>query len=915
MKIRLIKLMIRVSVLAILFGLMSWGAGFAANLNSPNKDPHQNIVETTIYTCLECHFSSGSSKTDRTYSKTYSLAEAGSEAEYHHVEYCTVCHDMTGPDCGGYTNLYLIACTISTPNSGNRNVKFTSYTGVNSYADGDNTYNGVCEVCHTLTSHHRNNGSDNTEHFDGSNCTVCHPHTSEFSAPYAQFHKTHTSSDKGPKITCTDCHSETDYTIFADGETLANTTVCDTCHSPNGAFDGVNDPVIGAKNNWADGIYKADGITLKSGKEKWCAGCHDDAPAYSKPVIIEPVIVDNVDASFVCSWTYVSGKGYDNSQHYRTAGNGSCTATWIPDIPQAGNYNVYAWWTSYYNRATNAPYTINHSGGSETVRVDQTVNGGQWRLLGTYPFAAGTSGSVVLSDDVNGYVIADAIKFEYADGGTYAPKVIGDNLTYGFYVTGHKINCLSCHDASKKHIDHKHRTYEVDETTYQVVHSYEDGYRLGNIGNNRPMVIPKASVVNPNVLDPSEFALCFKCHDSASILSTTPDNTNFHRDNDPYNRNFHWYHLSMQSRIWDSDWDAVINGTWGVSRDSMPSCTACHNVHGSPGPTMIRHGELISTPGTTDKVPSLNFCYAEAEGVRNCDISAAYPDSVGGSMYFYQGPEKGNYVCQDCHSGYRYYYRTPIDIPKPTDPKVSDPWAKPVSVANDGTSPVVFTAYVVDPNDNLSSVKINLSALGGSANQAMYDDGTNGDVTAGDNIYSFLLSGTTASVGNYTLTITATDTDSNVGTGSVGIVVHNEYGAIIVDNLEAAFVCNWSTSTNTQTWGPDARALFVGAGGDGSCTATWVPDIPAAGNYKVYARWVSYVYRPTSVPYTVNYNGGSQTLYVNQQLNGGTWVQLGTGPFTFAAGTSGSVVLSNNATGGDTYHASIVADAIKLVPQ
>jgi hypothetical protein len=249
------------------------------------------------------------------------------------------------------------------------------------------------------------------------------------------------------------------------------------------------------------------------------------------------------------------------------------------------------------------------------------------------------------------------------------------------------------------------------------------------------------------------------------------------------------------------------------------------------------------------------------------------------------------------------------------NPKVSYPWAKPVSVANDGTSPVVFTAYVIDPNENLSSVEINLSAIGGSAHQAMYDDGTHGDVTAGDNIYSFLLSGTTAPVGNYTLTITATDTDSNVGTGSVGIAVYNEYGAIIVDNLEASFVCNWSTFTNTQTWGPDARGLSVGAGGDGSCTATWVPDIPTAGNYNVYARWVSYVYRATSVPYTVNYDGGSQIFYVNQQLNGGTWVQLGTGPFTFSAGTSGSVVLSNDATGGDPSHGSIVADAIKLVPQ
>ena len=40
-----------------------------------------------------------------------------------------------------------------------------------------------------------------------------------------------------------------DENSFADNQELSNTTVCDTCHSPNGAFDGVNNAVIGAKPN------------------------------------------------------------------------------------------------------------------------------------------------------------------------------------------------------------------------------------------------------------------------------------------------------------------------------------------------------------------------------------------------------------------------------------------------------------------------------------------------------------------------------------------------------------------------------------------------------------------------------------------------------------------------------------------
>jgi hypothetical protein len=57
---------------------------------------------------------------------------------------------------------------------------------------------------------------------------------------------------------------------------------------------------------------------------------------------------------------------------------------------------------------------IYYNGGSQRIEVDQTINGSQWNQLGTgtYPFVAGTSGYVVLSDDANGQLIADGIKLE-----------------------------------------------------------------------------------------------------------------------------------------------------------------------------------------------------------------------------------------------------------------------------------------------------------------------------------------------------------------------------------------------------------------------------------------------------------------------------------------------------------------------
>lgn len=73
----------------------------------------------------------------------------------------------------------LIDSTITTPNSGSRTVKFFKNTGTNSFADGDGTYDGVCEVCHTQTIYHRNDASGNHTHNAGK-CTICHQHSEGF---------------------------------------------------------------------------------------------------------------------------------------------------------------------------------------------------------------------------------------------------------------------------------------------------------------------------------------------------------------------------------------------------------------------------------------------------------------------------------------------------------------------------------------------------------------------------------------------------------------------------------------------------------------------------------------------------------------------------------------------------------------
>ncbi len=122
------------------------------------------------------------------------------------------------------------------------------------------------------------------------------------------------------------------------------------------------------------------------------------------------LVVDNGAAAFATTWTQYNG-GYGGNFRQHAAGAGEATATWRPNMQTPGTYDVYVRWTSYADRATNAPYTINYDGGSESVQIDQQINGNQWTYLGAYPFAQGTTGNVALSNDADGVVAADAVMF------------------------------------------------------------------------------------------------------------------------------------------------------------------------------------------------------------------------------------------------------------------------------------------------------------------------------------------------------------------------------------------------------------------------------------------------------------------------------------------------------------------------
>jgi hypothetical protein len=90
-------------------------------------------------------------------------------------------------------------------------------------------------------------------------------------------------------------------------------------------------------------------------------------------------------------------------------------ARWTPNIPKNAFYDIYMKWPSAANRPDAAPLEIKHSGGIDTgQKADQkdTVNNGEWRLIGTYFLTAGSENYVMIKGDDLGYTIADAVKFD-----------------------------------------------------------------------------------------------------------------------------------------------------------------------------------------------------------------------------------------------------------------------------------------------------------------------------------------------------------------------------------------------------------------------------------------------------------------------------------------------------------------------
>ncbi|MET8232186.1 DNRLRE domain-containing protein [Micromonospora sp. NPDC005298] len=172
-----------------------------------------------------------------------------------------------------------------------------------------------------------------------------------------------------------------------------------------------------------DGIYANDvPMEVQRVKTNWTEGSANwstmsAAGDTSLPGTIVTVDDGDTNATAKGTWTASTSNltAYAVGQDYRTNSDATTgdTYTYTPTITEAGEYKVEAHYVGASDRADVAPYTVYHKGGTKMVPVDQrTPTGtGGWTTLGFYQFDAGTTGKVVLGDQANKAVIADAVRF------------------------------------------------------------------------------------------------------------------------------------------------------------------------------------------------------------------------------------------------------------------------------------------------------------------------------------------------------------------------------------------------------------------------------------------------------------------------------------------------------------------------
>ncbi|MBM3238986.1 T9SS type A sorting domain-containing protein [Candidatus Poribacteria bacterium] len=205
---------------------------------------------------------------------------------------------------------------------------------------------------------------------------------------------------------------------------------------------------------------------------------------------------------------------------------------------------------------------------------------------------------------------------------------------------------------------------------------------------------------------------------------------------------------------------------------SVSQSKATHLIIDAPEQAPV-NGMLQVTASARDADERLVSTYSGAVHFSSTDVVAVLPNDytfhygdLGEHIFTVTFLTKGaqTITVEDADNGLA---QTSSEIRVSSAPSVENAVATPNNVLNDGIATFVLTATITDPDGlgTVVGVTANLSEIGGSETENLFDDGKNGDGDAGDGVYgkAGLTVPDTILASIYTLEITATDEDGEHG--------------------------------------------------------------------------------------------------------------------------------------------------------
>ncbi|MHB1349070.1 MAG: LamG-like jellyroll fold domain-containing protein [Desulfobulbaceae bacterium] len=405
--------------------------------------------------CWSCH-----NDTVAPYRVTHSSLQTDASYGQWTVE-CSVCHNQhlqeqkyNGSSYGKFIRRSINLANIRGADgntlpgkSGSKTVRFLRPTGPNSFADGDATVDGVCEVCHTDTNAWHNDGTlaGTGAHsgLKGSNCMTCHPHSEGFRAIYE----------------CLDCHQSAINDRAAVGEKFSGNShhiqgiaitsdKCYQCHweaDAAGKLTSHHEAIPGAAvdlviygagirpETYTNGVtavaYVADGSRAQiQGINSHCLGCHSDQNNAAQPFADGKTpkhyawdgssVAARYTQSGTTAWGKYSGPNITpkNSRTKAFSAHGNAVAN-------QGGWDLNETWPNTRNGSVNvACYDCHNSHGSSTEGT-------------TASYASATTNGGILKD-------TDAGKGGYAMA--YKPAAGGTAENKNLHGPGAAL-CFDCH--------------------------------------------------------------------------------------------------------------------------------------------------------------------------------------------------------------------------------------------------------------------------------------------------------------------------------------------------------------------------------------------------------------------------------------------------------------------------------------